>query len=87
MDAHLIPPGEITTSELPEDVLDKLIPLLYDGVFSIRELILLGHYIDPKNPGPGKGLRSATLAGYGGTAASLAVQASRTLKKAKEMDY
>jgi hypothetical protein len=51
--------------------------------FSLREFELLYHRLDPTN----NGIRSAALAGFKGSPASLAVQASRTLRKARECGF
>jgi len=55
--------------------------------FNIRELNLLRHYHDPASPGYDNGTESAKLAGYTGEPGSnqLAVQASRTLAKARRL--
>lgn len=52
-----------------------------------RELCLLRHYLDSTSPGYHNGTRSAELAGYKDAPGSnqLAVQASRTLKKARDL--
>jgi len=52
-----------------------------------RELDLLRHYTDPESPGYRNATRSAELAGYRGVPGGnqLAVQGSRTLKRAREL--
>ena len=57
-----------------------------DG-FNSRELSLLRHYLDPTSPGYRNGTKSAELAGYQGEPGSnqLAVQANRTLAKARRL--
>jgi len=52
-----------------------------------RELSMLSHFSDQGSPGYGNATKSAELAGYKGLPGSnqLAVQGSRTLKKAREL--
>jgi hypothetical protein len=52
--------------------------------FSLRELALLSNKYDPTSPGYNNGVRSAALAGFKGSPATLGAQASRTLRKARQ---
>ncbi len=74
MDKHAKSRDETRASESP------------DGLTS-RQHDLLGHFTDRTSPGYGNGTKSAELANYAGLPGSnqLAVQASRTLKKAREL--
>lgn len=77
-------PSADITDELLAETFDKLVALTEYENFSWRELRLLANYINPNSPGYSNLTRSAMLAGFTGTYASLRSTASRIYRKAKK---